>query len=127
VYIARTLCPIGLTGYASPTRAYTPWMAGTGLRMGGGCKCGGSCAGCSVMGRHHHGMGIFDTTDFSQWGWQEWGIILVGGYFVLSLIGDIGAGSRKISSYRSKGRTRRKKRAEIKARMAKLKEEYQGI
>jgi hypothetical protein len=72
-------------------------------------------------------MGIFDTADLSQWGWQEWGIILVGGYFVLSLIGDIGAGSRKISSYRSKGRTRRKKRAEIKARMAKLKEEYQGI
>ena len=78
------------------------------------------------MTGHRHGMGIFDSMDFTTWGWQEWGIIGVGLYFAVSIIGDIGKGSRKISGYRSKGRTRKKKRAEIKARMAKLKAEYEG-
>ena len=40
------------------------------------------------MGRHHHGMGIFDTADFTQWGWGEWLTIGAGVYFVLSLAGD---------------------------------------
>jgi hypothetical protein len=96
MYVARTPCPIGLTGYASPTRAYTPWTAGTGLRSAG-CKCGGSCAGCGGMGRHRHGMGLFDTADFTTWGWGEWLTIGAGVYFVLSLAGDT---SRAVKSTR---------------------------
>lgn len=92
MYVARTPCPIGLTGYGY-SRGYSPWMAGTGLR--GPCKCGGNCAGCGGMGRHRHGMGLFDSADFTTWGWGEWAIIGAGAYFVLSLAGDTSRAVKK--------------------------------
>lgn len=79
MYMNRTICPIGLTGM--PLAQFQG-----GLRCGpGGCKCGGKCAG---LGRHHAGMGLFDTADFTTWGWGEWATIGVGVYLVMSLAGD---------------------------------------
>lgn len=44
----------------------------------GGCGCGGTCKG---------GLGLFDSgMDFTTWGWQEWGIVIVGGYVALSTV-----------------------------------------
>jgi hypothetical protein len=78
------------------------------------------------MGRHRHGLGIFDSMDFTTWSWPEWGIIGVGLYFAISIIGDIGKTSRRISGSRAKSRTRKKKRADIKAKIAKLQSEYEA-
>jgi cell division protein FtsB len=64
--------------------------------------------------------------DFTTWSWPEWGIIGVGLYFAISIIGDIGKTSRRISGSRAKSRTRKKKRADIKAKIAKLQSEYEA-
>lgn len=69
MYVSRTVCPIGLTG------------------VRGGCKCGGTCAGCGGRQRRT-GMGLFDSADFTTWGIGEWGILAVGAYLVMSLAGD---------------------------------------
>jgi hypothetical protein len=50
MYMNRTLCPVGLTGF-----------------------------------RRTSGLGLFDTADFTQWGWGEWGAIGAGLYLVLNL------------------------------------------
>lgn len=40
---------------------------------GMGCGCGKGC-----------GMGLFNSLDFSTWGWPEWAILGLGGYMALS-------------------------------------------
>jgi hypothetical protein len=55
-------------------------------------------------------MGIFDSSDFTTWGWPEWGIIGAGLYLVLSVIGDVGQTSKRIR--RASRRRRRKLQAE---------------
>lgn len=57
----------------------------------GGCNCGGSCGGC------HKGIGLFDSMDFSTWGLGEWGMIAVGAYLVVSLMGDTKRAARSVS------------------------------
>lgn len=62
--------------YGTPTYFATP--AGQSGIRGLGCGCG-----CN----NPDGMGLFDTgLDFSGWGWQEWGIALLGGYMVASTL-----------------------------------------
>ena len=47
----------------------------------GGCGCEGNCG--------MTGLGLFDSgMDFTTWGAPEWVIVAIGGYAVLSLIGD---------------------------------------
>ena len=52
----------------------------------GGCRgmgCGGM-KGCGCAG-----LGLFDAgMDFTTWGWPEWGIVGVGVYAAMSLLGD---------------------------------------
>jgi hypothetical protein len=126
MYVNRTVCPLFTTVSTNQT-GQTPASVTslTGLR-GAGCKCGGSCAGCKSGLHGHHGMGLFDSMDFTTWGWQEWGIIGAGAYLVMSIIGDIGKGSRRVSGYRSKSRKRRQRRSELKQKMAELKSEYEA-
>lgn len=53
---------------------------GMGGCAGLGCPAGGMACGCA-------GLGLFDSgTDFTQWGWPEWGIVIVGGYMLLSTL-----------------------------------------
>jgi hypothetical protein len=61
--------------------AYRQIAAPQGMGCAGlGCPAGGAGCGCA-------GMGLFDSgTDFTEWGWPEWGIVIVGGYMVLSTL-----------------------------------------
>ena len=54
----------------------------------GGCGCGGSCGGCGGRHEHKHGMGLFDSMDWTTWGAGEWTAIAVGAYVLMSLVGD---------------------------------------
>lgn len=80
----------------------------SGLGCGG--KCGGSCCG---GGDHAHGMGLFESgLDYTQWGVAEWGAVIVGGYLVMSLVGDAFSTKRAVGQYTAK----RRKRASIRAK-----------
>lgn len=100
MYVPRTPCPVGLSGYR-------------GLACGPQCKCGGACG----MGRAR-GMGLFDSLDFTTWGWGEIGVILIGGYLIVNLLGDIGTGSRRARQY-VKSSQRKRLAARRKAVLAK--------
>ena len=64
-----------------------------GRGMGGGCGCKG-LAGCPCGG----GLGLFDTgMDTSGWGFPEWGIVIFGGYMVLSTFITTKRTARRIS------------------------------
>jgi hypothetical protein len=43
-----------------------------------------------------HGLGLFDSMDFTSWGMGEWGVVAVGGYLILSLAGDASRGSHRV-------------------------------
>lgn len=69
-----------------------------------GCACKGGGMGCSCRG-----MGLFDTgTDFSGWGIPEWGIVLLGGYMLLSTLFTTERAASRVSNgirrYRSRQR-----------------------
>ena len=71
-----------------------PWSAAqesqlSGMGCAGGCECGGSCG--------RAGLGLFDSMDFSTWGIGEWGVIGVGTYLLMSIVGDTKRAGRAIS------------------------------
>jgi len=84
MYVNRTTCPLDLT----PGASVSPGVSGYRRGLSGGCKCGGSCASCGGLRGHRHGMGLFDSADFTTWGLGEWGILAAGAYLVMSLAGD---------------------------------------
>jgi len=65
---------------------YTP----AGLGNAAACRCGGTCGHC-------RGLGLFDSMDFTTWGWSEWGMVAGGLYLLGSVLGDVGRTKRKIS------------------------------
>jgi hypothetical protein len=50
--------------------------------------------------------GLFSSTDISTWTW-EWGVLLVGGYFLIKVLGDVGKVRRKVSRGSKKARKKR--------------------
>lgn len=79
-----------------------PFLMSQGFRTppGLGC-CGGGCE-CGM-----NGLGLFDDPlNLGSWGWQEWGIVLVGVYVFASLWGDVGSTRRKIRGKRTKSTKR---------------------
>lgn len=61
---------------------------GTRGMAGCGCGCGGHCSG--------GGLGLFDSTDFGDWGIAEWGAIAIGAYVALKLVGDVGSVRKQV-------------------------------
>lgn len=55
------------------------------------CGCGGQCGHCGG-----HGLGIFDSMDFTTWGVAEWGTVALGVYLVGSLFSDTRGLGRRI-------------------------------
>jgi hypothetical protein len=72
------------------------------LRPGGlsGCGCGGKCGGCG----HKHGVGLFDSTDFSTWGIGEYAAIGLGIYMLGSIMGDFGRAKKKVGKIRRRSK-----------------------
>ena len=62
------------------------------------------------------GMGLFDSADWTTWGWGEWLTIAAGAYFLWKIMSDVGKGASKVK------RTVRRRRSRA-ARRKKLEEE----
>jgi hypothetical protein len=60
------------------------------------------------------GLGLFDSMDFSTWGFGELLVIALGGYLAIRLMGDVGkvAGTVKKRRRSSAARAARRKRLE---------------
>lgn len=83
-----------------------------GLGCGAGCR---SCASC-----RSGGLGLFDSTDFSTWGFGEYLVIAAGLYVGVKLLGDLGRAKKTVRRYR-KGRSAKA------ARRAQLERDLQGL
>jgi len=102
----------------TPTMPRTGGWSGSRIATNGvpsglsgcGCGCGGSC---------QHGLGLFESgLDFSGWGIPEWGIMAVGGYLVISLVGDLLSAGRGVKKYGQRVAKRRAIRAKFKRELA---------
>ena len=67
------------------------------------------------------GLGLFDSMDFSTWGFSEWAIAAVGAYLVISLVGDVGRGSRAVRKYSRKKASTARRRKELQDELKGLK------
>ena len=48
---------------------------------------GACCSSCAHGGSCNKGMGLFDSgMDVTQWGWQEWLVVGLGGYMLTSMV-----------------------------------------
>jgi hypothetical protein len=56
------------------------------------------------------GLGLFDSgMDYTQWGWQEWGIVILGGYMVVSTLFTTKRAAKAVYSIPGERRKRRAK------------------
>jgi hypothetical protein len=83
-----------------------PILPARGVGCAGDCGCGGACG-------HAPGIGLFDSTDFTQWGFAEWGTIAVGAYLVISIFSDMGKASKTIKRGYSRRRSRSQRRERL--------------
>ena len=71
-------------------------FAAPGLHGCAGCTSGCKCKaglGCSC----NKGMGLFDSgMDFTSWTWQEWMVVGLGGYVVVSMLFTTRRAARQI-------------------------------
>ena len=78
------------------------WTTGQEMQMAegfdpvGGLNGIGCCASCESGGKCESGLGLFDTMDVSTWGWGEWGIVIFGGYMVLSTLMTTTRGVKRV-------------------------------
>jgi len=83
--------------------------------FGMGCACGSLKCGCG----ENLGLGLFDSgMDFTGWGWQEWAIIGLGGYVLLSTIFTTGRAVRKVKAL--PGERRKRKAARLRQEASEL-------
>lgn len=68
----------------------------------------------------YRGMGLFDSMDFTTWGWQEYLAIGAAAYFGLKLIGDIGRGASTVRKAARARSTRRARKQRLKEELAAL-------
>lgn len=78
-----------------------------GGRAGLGCGCTAPCSQC--------GLGLFDSMDPTTWTWQEWFVVGLGGYVVVSMFFTSKRAARQVSEGVGKRvrRSRRKLAAKI--------------
>lgn len=66
-------------------------------------------------------MGLFDTPfDLASWGWQEWGIAIIGGYALLSMVLTSRRASKRISRSVGKRRSRAARRRKLQQELAEI-------
>jgi hypothetical protein len=56
------------------------------------------------------GMGLFDSGDWTAWGWGEWLTLAAGAYFLIKLVGDVGAGAGTVRRKVRRRKARQRKR-----------------
>jgi hypothetical protein len=105
----------GLGDYLPAVLAFYPQnLQAKGL----GCGCAGIGCGCS-------GLGLFDSMDFTTWGWQEWAIVIFAGYAIISLAMDTKSGVGRITKGARKRSSKRKKVGEARERLTKAQKRLQ--
>lgn len=92
-----------------------PEMYAPAASMGLGCA-GKPCGSCAC--NRARGMGqatgllgttLFESTDFTQWGWGEYAVIAGGVYLLYSLTSDVKSVQRSVKRSGTRSRNRRKK------------------
>lgn len=76
--------------------------------------------GIAAAGLGDAGMGLFDSLDFSTWGWQEWLSLASAAYFGVKLFGDIGKGARTVRRAASRRSLARAGKKRLKEELAAL-------
>lgn len=81
-------------GVKAPAEFYAPaasmGLGGLGCGNAGGCGCGCKKKGIGQAdGAGLFGTSLFQTTDFSQWGWGEYAALAAAAYFASSLFSDV--------------------------------------
>jgi len=89
----------------------SPGMSGY-RRRGLGCSdCQGTCGGLGQVQSFPNFYTPFESFDFTTWGWEEWAIVAVGGYAVLSFLADALRTGRKVRRSYRKVRAKSKRRS----------------
>lgn len=111
MYIAGQQC-----GVPAP---FPAWMKEQPIRGQGlvglgdcGCGCGGGCG--------QQGLGVFDSMDFTTWGFAEWAIIGVAAYTLLSFAGDTRRGYGRVRKVVRKRRRSARKKADLKQQLSQI-------
>lgn len=76
--------------------------------------------GIASAGLGHYGMGLFDSADWTTWGWGEWATIGVGLYFGMKLIGDVSKGAKSVRKTVRRRRGARQRKKELQEELAGL-------
>lgn len=106
-------------GWAASAGCPCSKAKGVGCPGKEGCTCG--CSGPA-------GMGLFDSgTDFSGWGWPEWGIVIVAGLAGISLLQNIFQAGKSVGRGYKEVQARRRRKRSLKARKARLQEQLAGL
>jgi hypothetical protein len=103
--IMQAMDMTGMGQYLPAQLALYPQMV---QAKGLGCPCAGG-----------RGLGLFDSFDFTTWGWQEWLIVIFGVYAIGSLAMDTRSGVSRITKGARKRRSRKKKIGEATERLTK--------
>ena len=103
----------GLADYVAPFPFPIPQYLTPGNNRGLGCgDCGGTC-GCA-------GLGLFDSSDFNDWGFAEWATVAVVAWGLISMFTTTKRGVSKLSGTVRKSRARSKRKAKLKKELAEL-------
>jgi hypothetical protein len=119
--VASPGVPAGMTGYVSDSvrqRLMEFYPPPYGFASGmGDCGCGGNCGGCKGMGQDTSGL-FASGTDISGWGWEEWGIVGLGAFAVLSAVQNISSAGSSLGKSVKSYQRRAKKRAALKSELS---------
>lgn len=97
---------------------YVPTQKCLGVSGLGCVGCDGKCGG----------LGLFESgIDISQWGWQEWGLALLGGYVVMSVVSTTSRVGRSAGRAYQGVKRSAKRRSARSERKRELQEELRGL
>jgi Sec-independent protein translocase protein TatA len=66
------------------------------------------------------GIGLFDSMDFTEWGFAEWVIVILGAYTAVNLFGDVRSGTRRIRKAAKSRSAKRERKARLQKQLAEL-------
>jgi hypothetical protein len=113
-YVGWPIC-----GYSGQAPALpSPGLSGIRRGLGCGCGCGGVCSS-------PRGLGLFDSTDYTTWGWMEWSVVAVGAFMIISTLRSLGRGGRRVA--RTYRKIRRAPQRRAKERAGRLRREAREI
>ena len=65
-----------------------------------------------------HGLGLFDSTDFQDWSFGEWFVVIAAAFTLFSLFRGTARAAGRVRSYTKSRRSRSARRAALKRQLA---------